>query len=103
MIAGTAPLNIIGLLILGLWLAAPHVALGQGSGISDTVDADALSQQVIELSEQARYSEALPLAERALAIREKVLGPKGASAPPRSKSSVVGSLQCRSSAASTNG
>ena len=41
----------------------------------DAVDATALTQQVIELSKRGRYSEALPLAERALAIREKALGP----------------------------
>ena len=36
--------------------------------------AEQLNQQLIELYQQGRYTEAIPLAEKALAIREKVLG-----------------------------
>ena len=38
-------------------------------------DATALTQQVKELEEQGRYLEAIPLAQRALAIQEATLGP----------------------------
>ena len=58
-------------LLVGFLLAVPHVALGQGSSIWDTVDADALNQQVTALYNQGRYSEATPLAQRALTIRKK--------------------------------
>ena len=73
-------------LALCLWLAvsgwglAPHGALGQGR---DTVgqpqpavsaEAKRLSEQVIKLYGEGRYDEALPLAERALALYEKALG-----------------------------
>jgi tetratricopeptide (TPR) repeat protein len=68
-------LNIIAVLLVSFLLAVPHVALGQSSSVWHAVDATALSQQVIELSKQGRYSEALPLAHRALAMREKALGP----------------------------
>ena len=37
-------------------------------------EAEKLSQQAIQLYQQGKYTEAIPLAEKALAIREKVLG-----------------------------
>jgi len=40
----------------------------------ELAEAERLNQQVIELYNQGKYAEATPLAERALAIREKVLG-----------------------------
>jgi tetratricopeptide (TPR) repeat protein len=45
------------------------------SAHSQTKEAQSLVIQSIELREQGRYSEAIPLAQRALAIREKSLGP----------------------------
>lgn len=39
-------------------------------------EAERLNNQVIELYQQGLYREAIPLAERTLAIREKVLGPE---------------------------
>jgi CHAT domain-containing protein/Flp pilus assembly protein TadD len=54
---------------------SPPAALGQSSSIWDTVDAAALNQQVTQLYNQGRYSEAIPLAQRALAILEKARGP----------------------------
>jgi uncharacterized membrane protein YccF (DUF307 family) len=74
-LAAARTLNIIAVLLVGFWLAVPHVALGQSSSVGDTVDADALNQQIIQLYNQGRYSEAIPLAQRALAIREKALRP----------------------------
>jgi hypothetical protein len=38
-------------------------------------EATALNQQIIQLYSQGRYSEAIPLAQRVLTIREKELGP----------------------------
>jgi tetratricopeptide (TPR) repeat protein len=63
-------LNIIAVLFVGFLLPLPHAVLGQQSG-----EAATLSQKVTELSKQGRYFEAIPLAQRALAIREKALGP----------------------------
>jgi hypothetical protein len=44
-------------------------------GAQPLYDAVRLQQQVIQLYQQGRYKEAIPLAERALAITEKALGP----------------------------
>ena len=57
-------------LLICFFLSVPHAALAQGLD-----EATALNQQVIQLYNQARFSEALPLAQRALTIREKTLGP----------------------------
>jgi tetratricopeptide (TPR) repeat protein len=54
---------------------SPPAALGQSSTIWDTADVAALNQQATQLYNQGRYSEAIPLAQRALAIQEKALGP----------------------------
>jgi tetratricopeptide (TPR) repeat protein len=43
------------------------------NSIRDTADAASLNQQVLQLYNQGRYSEAIPLAQRALTIREKAL------------------------------
>jgi hypothetical protein len=59
-------LRTVTVLLVGFFLAFPHVALGQNS-IWDTVDANALNQQVMQLYNQGRYSEAIPLAQRAFA------------------------------------
>ena len=63
-------LNIMVILVVGFLLTMHHPTLAQSLD-----EATALTQQVIELTKQGRYSEAIPLAERALAIREMVLGP----------------------------
>ena len=62
--------NIIAALLIGLFLVVPHAASAQGLD-----EATALNQQVIQLYNQGRYSEAIPLAQRTLAIVEKALGP----------------------------
>ncbi len=62
-------LNIMVILLVGCLLTA-HSSVAQSLG-----DATALTQQVIELYKQDRYSEAVPLAQRALAIYKKTLGP----------------------------
>ena len=48
----------------------PHAAFAQG-----LAEAAVLNQQVVQLYNQRRYSEAMPLAQRALGIQEKALGP----------------------------
>ena len=67
--------NIITILVVGLMLAAPRAASGESGTIWDAVDVTALTRQVAELEKQGRYSEAVPLAERALVLQEKLVGP----------------------------
>ena len=73
--AATKALTIIAGLLIGFLLTVPHAALGQSTSVWDTLDAAGLNQQATQLYNQGRYSEAIPLAQRALAIREKTLGP----------------------------
>ena len=62
-------------------LLAVFVGLAIACGIGvrlaypQTDEATALSTQADKLYQQGRYSEAVPLAQRSLAIREKALGP----------------------------
>jgi hypothetical protein len=65
-------------LLIFTFLTVPHAALAQSSNVWDTVDATTLTQQITELATQGRYAEAVPLAQRALALREKALGPNHA-------------------------
>jgi tetratricopeptide (TPR) repeat protein len=58
----------IAAVLFGFYLSLPHAALAQVD------EAAALNQQVLQLYSQGRYSEAIPLAQRALTIREKALG-----------------------------
>src|SRR5215469_7548951 len=60
---------LIGVLLVVFGVSAVHPAFSQID------EATTLTQQVIELCNQKRYSEAIPLAQRALAIYEKTLGP----------------------------
>ena len=56
--------------LLCLVLFVPRLALAQGLD-----EATALDQQVIQLYKHGDFSEALPLAQRALTIQERALGP----------------------------
>jgi tetratricopeptide (TPR) repeat protein len=68
------------------WLALLLVAIALTAAVArpmlaqdreaQLAEALRLNQQVIQLYQAGRYSEAIPLAERALAIREKALGPE---------------------------
>jgi len=66
--------------IAGLSILMPGLAFAQSTPAATTVQsselvaAERLNQQAFELYQQGKYSEAIPLAERALAIRKKVLG-----------------------------
>ena len=62
--------KIIALVLVGFFLSVSHVALAQS-----LFEANDLDQQVIQLYNQGRFSDALQLAQRALTIREKALGP----------------------------
>jgi tetratricopeptide (TPR) repeat protein len=61
--------KIIAALLIGLFLSVPHAALAQ-----EPTEAATLTQQIIQLYKQGRYSEAIPLAQRLLTISEP-LGP----------------------------
>lgn len=65
----------------GLFLVAAAAALfiqpvaaRQQTQSADLAEAERLSEQVVGLYKEAKYDEALPLAKRALKIREKALG-----------------------------
>jgi CHAT domain-containing protein/Flp pilus assembly protein TadD len=62
--------KIIAVFLVGFFLSVPRAALAQGLD-----EATALNQQVIQLYNQGRYSEAISLAQRTLTIVEKALGP----------------------------
>jgi CHAT domain-containing protein/Tfp pilus assembly protein PilF len=61
--------TIIAVLLIGMFLAVPHAAFAQRRD-----DAAALNQKIVQLYSEGRYSEAIPIAQRALAIQEKALG-----------------------------
>jgi CHAT domain-containing protein/Tfp pilus assembly protein PilF len=68
------------LAISGLWVLMPKPTIGQSTPPVSTAqsvslwEAGRLNQQVIQLQEKGKYSEAIPLAERALAIVKQILG-----------------------------
>ena len=73
--------------IIGVQFGLPVVTFGQTNPpnlVAQTSTADdpelseveQLNQQVIQLDKQGKYAEAIPLAQRTLAITEKVLGPE---------------------------
>ena len=64
-------LNIIPMSLICFLLAVPHAAFTQALD-----EANVLNQQVIRLNDQGRYSEAISLDQRVLAIQEKTLGPE---------------------------
>ena len=57
------------LMVAMLVLAAPTGAAAQGAA-----DVDALNKQVVQLYGQGKYKEAAAIAEKALALAERVLG-----------------------------
>ena len=64
-------------LVFSLFLASALFAFSplSYSQENDLQKATSLNQQLIQLYRQGRYSEAIPVAEKVLTIREKVLGP----------------------------
>ena len=61
--------KIIALLLVAFFLSVPHAALAQ-----EPDEAATLTQQIIQLYKQGRYSEAIPFAQRLLTTSEP-LGP----------------------------
>ncbi|MGE4609291.1 MAG: tetratricopeptide repeat protein, partial [Myxococcota bacterium] len=57
-------------------LAVCALLPGLAASAQDTGNAEALNAEVVRLNGQGRYDEAIPLAERLLAINEKDLGPE---------------------------
>jgi tetratricopeptide (TPR) repeat protein len=53
-----------------LWIVTANASWGQ-----DLKEAGVLNTKVMELYNAGQYAEAIPLAQRALSIREKALGP----------------------------
>jgi len=61
-------------LVLGVVLASGPV-LAAAATAQPGDDAEALSAQVVKLSDERKFTETIPLAQRVLASREKTLGP----------------------------
>jgi TonB family protein len=85
-------LSFLGLVGSILWIPQPSISQTVSSSTTRKVrpsripppltpqskelaEAERLNHQVVELENQSKFNEATPLAERALAIREKALGP----------------------------
>ena len=68
--AAVRAIRTVAVVLVGILLSVGHAALAQS-----LFEANDLNQQVIQLYNQGRYSEATPLAQRTLTIREKALGP----------------------------
>ena len=75
-----ASLSVTVAMALGLLFCIPKQVGGQtqptpsAQQSAELEEAKRLNQQVLQLIEKGKYTQAIPLAERALAIREKVLG-----------------------------
>ncbi len=74
--SGIAVVVITGMMGLSGVMLTPTVGqvISQVSPQDKLAEAEMLTQQVIQLYQQGKYNEAIPLAEQALAIRKKVLG-----------------------------
>src|SRR5256712_11563527 len=62
---------------VGLAATPPSIALAQGSRADDELaEARRLNQEATAIRSSGKFSEAVPLVQRALAIQEKILGPE---------------------------
>ena len=61
-------------ILIVIFLTALNVRSQSGVQSPDVKEAEQLSAQVVKLYQTGKFDEALPLAERALTLREKVLG-----------------------------
>jgi CHAT domain-containing protein/Tfp pilus assembly protein PilF len=59
-----------------VWLVVLGVVPVAGAQEGSLQEAEALNQQVLQFYQQGRFTDAIPLAQRALAMREKALGPE---------------------------
>ncbi|MBE9005109.1 tetratricopeptide repeat protein [Fortiea sp. LEGE XX443] len=76
-----APWMVAGVMTTGLLLSMPVIGIAQQQIPAYSAEQQAaikealeLNEQVVKLYQEGKYTTAIPLAERALAIREKVLG-----------------------------
>ncbi len=76
-----APLPIVVAMTTGLLLSTPVKGIAQQQPTTYSAEqhavlkeADQLNEQVLKLYQEGKYTTAIPLAERALALREKILG-----------------------------
>jgi len=65
----------LGGLLLRALMVVWVLAIAVPAAAQQAEDADALNAQVVRLYQAGKYAEAIPIAERVLAIREKALGP----------------------------
>jgi CHAT domain-containing protein/tetratricopeptide (TPR) repeat protein len=69
--------DVVLIALLALWIGVPLKAAGQAAAqTAELEEAKQLGQQVAKLYREGKYDVAIPLAERALAIRENALGPE---------------------------
>src|SRR2546428_7911865 len=62
---------------VGLVATPPSIALAQGSRADDELaEAQRLNQEAAAIRSSGKFSEAVPLVQRALAIQEKIQGPE---------------------------
>ncbi|MCL2924541.1 MAG: tetratricopeptide repeat protein [Trichodesmium sp. MAG_R04] len=67
---------LVGMMGIWIWMQIPRVEqpMSQVSEEDKLEEAERLTQQVVQLYQQAKYAEAIPLAEKALKIGKNVLG-----------------------------
>jgi tetratricopeptide (TPR) repeat protein len=63
-------------LAVGVSLLFTGAPAASGSQEASIQEAEALNQQSVQLLQQGRFNDAIPLAQRVLSIREEVLGPE---------------------------
>jgi CHAT domain-containing protein len=69
------PSRIVGYALVALLLASRALPVAAQDQDTELAEAAQLNERVLQLDHARRYSEAVSLAQRALALREKVLGP----------------------------
>lgn len=67
--------SVLSLIIFGSSLTFAQSAPQPGSQSKDLAEADKLSTEVVRLYSEAKFDQAIPLARRALKLREKLLSP----------------------------
>src|SRR6266446_1364600 len=60
---------------VGLVTPLPSIALAQGSRADELAEAQRLNEEATAIRSAGKFSQAAPLVQRALAIREKIVGP----------------------------
>jgi CHAT domain-containing protein/Tfp pilus assembly protein PilF len=68
--------KLCGLAAVGIWVLIGLHALAQEQSPATETDPDKLNQQIAQLYNAGKYSEAIPIATKLLELREKTLGPE---------------------------